>query len=130
VRIGWTGDVNADEARLIRKFIDEHTGTLVRAHFVTDVARLGKMPPDAREALMTRPPRLTNEQLTYRLAFAGANVRTKMIMSLIIAGANLTQRDALDCRFFSSLDDAIAWVLDEATDGALSSVGDHHDLAR
>ena len=112
--IAWTGDVNEAETRTIADFIQKYTGEMRCVSFATDVGRLGKMPPEAREPLLSIPPPAGNAPRAFRLAFAGANVRTKMIMSVLIAAAKLTQRDSLRSRFFSSIDDAIAWAFDQS----------------
>lgn len=129
IRISWTGDVSAQEARTIASFLHQHTGRLERSNYVTDVSRLGKMPADAGQALITRPPRENDSPCVIRLGFAGANVRTKMIMSMLIATANLTSRDSLVTRFFSSIDDAIAWAMDDVTGFALVGLDSGSDAA-
>jgi len=110
VRISFRGDVSAAEAEQISQFLERHTNDLERASFVVDLQRLGSLPPEARRALVSRAPRATGPAHIYRLAFVGANLRTKVLVSLVVAAADITSRDSLTSRFFGDLDSALSWA--------------------
>lgn len=111
VQISFCGDVTLPEAERIADFSALHVFELARPLFLIELHRLGKVPPDARRALTGRLPR--DERVgarCFRIAFAGANLRTRVLMSRALSTTEITQRDELMSRFFPSVDEALAWA--------------------
>lgn len=108
VRIVWGGDVTVDEAdammAVLAPCIADHTPI-----FVADLSRLGRMPAAAMMRLSARDlPKPPGRHL--RLALAGANLRTRILVSLILGAAAFTSREKIEAQFLPSLDEAMEWA--------------------
>ncbi|MEO6951280.1 MAG: hypothetical protein ABI321_05650, partial [Polyangia bacterium] len=80
---------------------------------LTDLSRLGKMSFAASSSLGAAPAPLTMGR-RIRCGFAGANLRTKILVQLIQALARYTTGDELSAHFFDTMEQAQAWALREA----------------
>jgi hypothetical protein len=67
------------------------------------------MPFGAIRALAGHDPPQPAVPRLFRLGFAVANLRTKVIMSIIMRAASFTSRDTVEAAFFDSIEDAMEW---------------------
>lgn len=111
LHLSFGGDVSLPEAEELAAFITRHIAELPRVLFIVELDRLGKLPAEARRVLVARRPRDERHGgRTYRLGFTGANLRTRVLMSLAVSITDLRHQDTLSSRFFSSADEALTWA--------------------
>lgn len=107
-QIVWRGDVSVEEAREAIAVYGPHIGTCFI--YVTDLSRLGKMPMDAMRILGGSTLEHTSAPRHFRLAYAVPNLRTRVLMQLIISTATLLASDKVETAFFDSLAEAMTWA--------------------
>jgi len=109
VRILWRGDVTVDEASaiiaLLTPYIVDRTPI-----YVTDLSRLGRMPRKAMTILGGRGLQQPSSPRHVHFAFATPNLRTKVVVSLILGATAFTSRDTIDTQFFPTIDEAMEWA--------------------
>lgn len=98
--------MSTEEARAVADVYTPYTAT--GAIVVTDLSRLGKMSFGAIRALGGELPQ-PDVSRHFRLGFAVANLRTRVIVSIIMRAATFTSRDTVETTFFDSIEDALAW---------------------
>ena len=119
VHIVFEGDVSRSEARGISEFFASATEG-IDTRYLVDLRKLGTIAPDGRRELAAqrKPPR-TDRDYRVDLAFIGANLRTKVLMTVVVAAASIASNVKVRTHYFAGMADALAWaqldpsVLDE-----------------
>jgi hypothetical protein len=106
----FDGDVTKEEARQISIFFSERIDGR-DGRYVVDLRRLGTMPPDARRELgVQRLPPRTDRDYRADLMFVGATMRTKLLMTVVIAAATIASNMTIHSHYVPALEEAIAWT--------------------
>jgi hypothetical protein len=110
VFIRFQGDLVRDDARCLSEWFSAFS-TDSSARFLVDVRGLGTIGPEARRELATTRtvPDPTKSYET-DLVFIGANMRTKILMTVIVAAATLTANQKIRSHFFPTLEAAAVWA--------------------
>ena len=112
IGVTWVGDVSDDEARTVATWYAPYAA-LTTSVWVTDLSRLGKMSFAASSALGVGPPP-GGPARRLRCGFAGANLRTRIVVQLVQALARYTTEDDLSAHFFETMEQLQAWAHREA----------------
>jgi hypothetical protein len=112
----FDGDVSRDEARQLSELFNERTAGL-DYRMLVDLRRLGSIRADGRRELSAqrRPPR-TDREYRIDLVFMGARLRTKVLVTAVIAATRILSNVKLMTYYFQSLEQALVWA---KVDGAL-----------
>lgn len=106
----YDGDVTRDEARVLSEtFSDWIDGK--DAKFLVDVRGLGEMGPEARRELAAtrRTPRV-DRNYRIAIAFIGANLRTRVLMSVATAAVSLTSNMKMTTDHFTDVQAGRRWA--------------------
>jgi hypothetical protein len=104
----YEGDVSVVEAKEMSDFLNRHTANR-SARIVTDLRKLGELGAEARRELAaSRGPQDVEQQI--ELAFIGASLRTRVLMTVIIAAAKVIKSTQIESSFFATADQAWAWA--------------------
>lgn len=104
------GDINRDDGKQMSEWFSEITHG-IDARYLVDLRELGNIPPEARKELAAerRPPQ-TDKNVTVDLAFIGATLRTKVLMTVVVAAAAITSNVKVRTHYFADVDAALAWA--------------------
>jgi predicted RNA-binding protein with PUA-like domain len=108
VHIVFEGDVSRTEARGISEFFANAT-ECIDTHYLAD--QLGTIAPDGRRELAAqrKPPR-TDRDYRVDLAFIGASLRTKVLMTVAVAAASIASNVKVRTQYVAGMAEALAWA--------------------
>jgi len=113
--IAYRGDVSREEAVRLSEWYSA-TGDGKDMRYLVDLRELGTIPPAARKEMAAqRRPQKADRDYTLDLGFVGATLRTKVLMTVVLAAASLASNVKMRTHYFTDLDAAAAWAnLDRA----------------
>jgi hypothetical protein len=111
IYVEFRGDVSTEQARELSLFFAQPECAAVRRYLV-DVRRLGSMASGARRELAmprrTEPPDDTDCRI--QLAFVGASMRARVLLTVTIAAAQALKDIKLSSVYFDTMPEALAWA--------------------
>lgn len=110
IYIRYFADLTVDEARAMSQLV-AHQLRERDARFLIDAALLGGILPDSRHELLAGGcERRDRRGRVLDIAIVGATIRQKVILSQILAMADLSGEARGQTQFFAVLGDALDWL--------------------
>lgn len=108
----YMGDVSKDEGTQMSLWIADKTNGTTSLRFIVDISGLGNIAPDARKELAKQRAPVPEgvQNVLVELAFVGATLRTKVLMSVIVAAASVMGSVKMSLQYFPDLDAAAKWA--------------------
>ena len=110
VYIRYDGDLTGPEA----KSVSEHMAAWTQDRdctYMADITNLGTLGPEARKELGAgRGEAVTDRAVTIKIVFIGATMRTKVLMSVILAAARMLSNYKLEQHYFPHTSAAASWA--------------------
>ena len=112
----YRGDVSKDEGRRMSEWFSPKIEGR-DARFLVDIRELGNIPPDARKELASqRSPTVADRDFEVNIAFIGATLRTKVLMTVVVAAASITSNVKVKTQYFPDVAAAATWAKVDAGD--------------
>src|SRR5882672_5243011 len=106
----FRGDVSAEDARRLSELFAEWTRG-IDCRFILDLRELGYIGPEARDQFAVhRGPQLTDRDYRVDLAFIGANLRTKVLTTVVMTARSIASNVKVRTQYFADLDEAVGWA--------------------
>jgi hypothetical protein len=106
----FRGDVSPEDARQLSELFAEWTHG-IDCRFILDLRELGYIGPDARDQFVVqRQPQLTDRDYRVELGFIGANLRTKVLTTVVMTARSIASNVKVRTQYFADLDEAIVWA--------------------
>jgi len=106
----FRGDVSAEDARQLSELFAKWAHG-IDSRFILDLRELGYIGTGAREQFAAQHgPQLTDRDYRVELGFIGANLRTKVLATVVMTARNIASNVKVRSRYFADLEEAIAWV--------------------
>jgi hypothetical protein len=106
----YDGNVSKEEARSMSEWFSVRIEGR-DSRFLVDLRKLGDLGPDARRELAAeRTPPRTDRDYHVEIAFVGASLRTKILMSVILGAASLTSNVKMTTRYFNDWAEGERWA--------------------
>jgi hypothetical protein len=106
----FRGDVSADDARQLSvRFAEWARG--IDCRFIFDLRELGFIGSEARDQFAVQHgPQLTDRDYKVDLAFIGANLRTKVLTTVVMTARSIASNVKVRTQYFADLDEALVWA--------------------
>ena len=106
----FDGDLSGPEAKTISLQLAEWIQD-VDSTYIADITRLGTLGAEARKELgAERRPPVTDRPIKTDIAFIGATMRTKVLMSVILTGVRVLSNSKMSSHYFPTGAEAAAWA--------------------
>jgi hypothetical protein len=110
VHVKFGGDLSRDEARDLSVWISSLCKGIDRRYLV-DLRKVGQISPESRHELaIHRNPLGSDDNCLVDVAFIGASLRVKVLMTTIVGQATITSKVKLRTHYFGSLPQALQWA--------------------
>lgn len=106
----FRGDVSAEDARQLSVLFADWTHG-IDCRFILDLRELGYIGADAREQFAVQHrPQLTDRDYKVDLGFIGANLRTKVLTTVVMTARSIASNVKVRTQYFADLDEAVVWA--------------------
>ena len=110
VHVKFCGDITRDEARDLSVWLSSVCKGIDRRYLV-DLRRVGHISPESRNELaINRNPLDVGDGFLVDVAFIGASLRVKVLMTTIVGQATIASKVKLRTYYFGSLLQALQWA--------------------
>ncbi len=110
IYVVFRGDVSADDARQLTVLFGDWTHG-IDCRFILDLRELGFIGSDAREQFAVQHrPQLTDRDYKVDLGFIGANLRTKVLTTVVMTARSIASNVKVRTQYFADLDEALIWA--------------------
>jgi len=105
----FRGDVAAEDARRMSELFHEWTRG-IDCRFILDLRELGYIGPEARDQFAVQHgSQLTDRDYKVDLAFIGANLRTKVLTTVVMTARSIASNVKVRTQYFADLDEVLVW---------------------
>jgi hypothetical protein len=106
----FRGDVSPDDARQMSELF-ENWARGIDCRFIIDLRKLGYVGAEAREQFAQHHgPSLTDRDYEIDLGFIGANLRTKVLATVVMTARSIASNLKVRTRYFTDLEEAVVWA--------------------
>jgi hypothetical protein len=106
----FRGDVSPDDARQLSELFQKWAAG-IDCRFILDLRQLGYIGAEAREQFaVRRGPDLTDRDYKVDLGFVGANLRTKVLATVVMTARRIASNVKVRTQYFTDLEEAIVWA--------------------
>jgi hypothetical protein len=110
VHVKFSGDLVRDEARDLSVWLSSLCKGIDRRYLV-DLRKVGQISPESRHELaINRRPVEADDGFLVDVAFIGASLRVKVLMTTIVGQATIASKVKLRTHYFGSLPQALQWA--------------------